>query len=104
MRRFEAIATANGKRLVAFGHAGDGNIHANLHYDAADPDDTARTMKTHHELDAAVLEFGGSISGEHGGGCLKDAGGQLGAAEQATMRLVRGVFDPHGILNPRKAY
>lgn len=104
VRRFEAIATANGKRLVAFGHAGDGNIHANLHYDAADADDTARTMKTHRELDAAVLEFGGSISGEHGGGCLKDAGCQLGAAEQATMRLVRGVFDPHGILNPRKAY
>ncbi len=104
VRRFEAIASKNGKRLIAFGHAGDGNIHANLHYDASDPDDAERTMKTHHELDEAVLEFGGSISGEHGGGCLKDVGRQLGEAEQAMMRAVRKVFDPNGILNPNKGY
>jgi D-lactate dehydrogenase (cytochrome)/glycolate oxidase len=104
VRRFEAIAGANGKRLIAFGHAGDGNIHANLHYDAADPDDTARTMKAHHAMDEAVLEFGGSISGEHGGGCLKDVGRQLGEDERAMMRAVRAVFDPRGILNPLKGY
>lgn len=59
VRRFEEIAAANGKRLIGFGHAGDGNIHANLHYDASDPDDARRTQKTHHELDDAALEFGG---------------------------------------------
>ena len=42
VRRFEEIAAANGKRLIGFGHAGDGNIHANLHYDASDPDDARR--------------------------------------------------------------
>ena len=104
VRRFEEIATANGKRLIAFGHAGDGNIHANLHYDASDPDDAARTMKTHHELDKAVLEFGGSISGEHGGGCLKDASLQLGKAEQEMMHKIRAAFDPNGIMNPGKGY
>lgn len=104
VRRFEDIAAENGKRLIAFGHAGDGNIHANLHYDASDPDDTARTMKAHHAMDEAVLEFGGSISGEHGGGCLKDVGRQLGTDEQAMMRRIRAVFDPNGILNPNKGY
>ncbi|MDR1777847.1 MAG: FAD-binding protein [Desulfovibrio sp.] len=104
VRRFEEIAHNNGKRLIAFGHAGDGNIHANLHYDASDPDDKRRTEKTHHELDDAVLEFGGSISGEHGGGCLKDVGRQLGEAEHAMMRQIRKVFDPKGILNPNKGY
>lgn len=104
VRRFEDICARNGKRLVAFGHAGDGNIHANLHYDASDPDDARRTMSAHHAMDEAVLEFGGSISGEHGGGCLKDAGRQLGADEQAYMRAVRAVFDPNGILNPGKGY
>ncbi|MCC8194303.1 MAG: FAD-binding oxidoreductase [Deltaproteobacteria bacterium] len=104
VRRFEAIARENGKRLIAFGHAGDGNIHANLHYDASDPDDTERTMKAHHAMDEAVLEFGGSISGEHGGGCLKDVGRQLGKDELALMRAVRAVFDPKGILNPNKGY
>ena len=104
VRRFEEIAASNGKRLIAFGHAGDGNIHANLHYDASDPDDARRTEKTHHELDAAVLEFGGSLSGEHGAGCLKDVGRQLGKEEHALMRDVRRVFDPKGILNPGKGY
>ena len=104
VRRFESIACENGKRLIAFGHAGDGNIHANLHYDASDPDDTERTLRAHHAMDEAVLEFGGSISGEHGGGCLKDVSAQLGAAEQTLMRTVRKVFDPNGILNPNKGY
>ncbi len=104
VRRFEEIARNNGKRLIGFGHAGDGNIHANLHYDASDPDDAARTEKTHHELDDAVLEFGGSLSGEHGGGCLKEVGRQLGGEEHAMMRKVRRLFDPNGILNPGKGY
>ena len=104
VRRFEAIAHENGKRLIAFGHAGDGNIHANLHYDASDPDDLRRTMKTHHAMDEAVLEFGGSISGEHGGGSLKNVGHQLGPDERELMTAVRKVFDPKGILNPKKAY
>lgn len=104
VRRFEAIASENGKRLIAFGHAGDGNIHANLHYDASDEDDHERTMRTHHAMDDAVLEFGGSISGEHGGGSLKDVGHQLGKDEQELMHAIRKVFDPKGILNPNKGY
>lgn len=104
VRRFEEICARNGKRLIAFGHAGDGNIHANLHYDPDDADDRERTMRAHHAMDEAVLEFGGSISGEHGGGALKDVGRQLGEDEQAYMRMVRAVFDPNGILNPNKGY
>ena len=104
VRRFEAIAASHGKRLIGFGHAGDGNIHANLHYDAADPDDARRTAAAHHALDDAALEFGGSLSGEHGGGCLKNVGKQLGADELEAMRAVRRLFDPQGILNPGKGY
>ena len=104
LRRFEEIAASNGKRLIGFGHAGDGNIHANLHYDASDPDDAARTQKTHHELDHAVLEFGGSLSGEHGGGCLKDVSLQIPPRERELMQAMRRVFDPTGIMNPGKAF
>ena len=104
VRRFEAIAASHGKRLIGFGHAGDGNSHANLHYDASDPDDARRTAAAHHALDDAALEFGGSLSGEHGGGCLKDVGKQLGADELEAMRAVRRLFDPQGILNPGKGY
>lgn len=104
VRRFESIARENGKRVLIYGHAGDGNIHANLHYDASDPDDAERTMKTHHGIDEAALEFGGSISGEHGCGSLKNVGLQLRADERELMRAVRRIFDPNGILNPNKAY
>ncbi len=104
LRRFEQIAASNGKRLIGFGHAGDGNIHANLHYDASDPDDAARTEKTHHELDHAVIEFGGSISGEHGAGILKDVSLQIKPRERELMRAMRRVFDPTGIMNPGKAF
>jgi D-lactate dehydrogenase (cytochrome)/glycolate oxidase len=103
-RRFEEICLAHGKRLIAFGHAGDGNIHANIHYDASDPDDLDRTMKAHHAMDMATLEFGGSVSGEHGGGFFKDVSSQLGPGELSVMRAIRRVFDPKGILNPKKGY
>lgn len=73
-------------------------------YDASDPDDARRTAAAHHALDDAALEFGGSLSGEHGGGCLKDVGKQLGADELEAMRAVRRLFDPQGILNPGKGY
>jgi len=104
VRRFEEIAADNGKRLIGFGHAGDGNIHANLHYDASDPDDAARARKTRRELDEAVLALGGSISGEHGAGCLKNSGLQLGKEEHELMRGIRKLFDPHAVLNPMKGY
>jgi D-lactate dehydrogenase (cytochrome)/glycolate oxidase len=104
VRRLEAIAAGNGKRLICFGHAGDGNIHANLHYDASDPDDAERTLKTHHELDEAVIALGGSLSGEHGAGCLKNPALQLGKEEHELMRRIRKLFDPNEILNPHKGY
>ena len=81
-----------------------GFADANPHYDASDPDDARRTAAAHHALDDAALEFGGSLSGEHGGGCLKDVGKQLGADELEAMRAVRRLFDPQGILNPGKGY
>lgn len=50
------------------------------------------------------LNVAGSLSGEHGGGCLKEVGKQLGQKEHALMLRVRRVFDPSGILNPGKGY
>ena len=104
VRRFEEIARANGKRLIAYGHAGDGNIHGNLHYDSSDPDDRTRTLHAHEELDKAALEFGGTLSGEHGVGCMKNIKLQLPQEELELMHNIRRIFDPTGILNPGKGY
>lgn len=80
-----------------FGHAGDGNIRQ--------PAlrrvwilTTRRTAAAHHALDDAALEFGGSLSGEHGGGCLKDGQAARLLDELEAMRAVRRLFDPQGIL------
>ncbi len=86
-------------------HAGDGNLHPLILYDANKPGDLERT----EELGAKILELcvavGGTITGEHGVGvekiqqmCL-----QFAPAELAQFHAVKAAFDPHGLLNPGKA-
>lgn len=92
VRRFEAIAASHGKRLIGFGHCRRRQYPRQPALRRVRPDDARRTAAAHHELDDAALEFGGSLSGEHGGGCLKDVGKQLGADELEAMRAVRRLF------------
>jgi FAD/FMN-containing dehydrogenase len=86
----------DGRRVIVFGHLGDGNVHVNVL--DADPDDTS--------VDAAVLslvlECGGTISAEHGIGVAKAAWlpRARGAAEIAAMRAIKSALDPHNLLNP----
>ena len=93
-------------RLVAYGHVGDGNLHFNLNQ-APGADATTfsargpQVMRAIHDL---VHEFGGSISAEHGIGCLKL--GELerygSPVELDLMRAIKQALDPHGIMNPGK--
>ncbi|MBS0495397.1 MAG: hydroxyacid dehydrogenase, partial [Proteobacteria bacterium] len=93
-----------GVRLFVFGHFGDGNLHYNLSRPLGAAEDWASTQG--HELTDAVLEqvmqFGGSISAEHGIGQLKrNAFHQYKAPlDLQLMRAVKAVFDPAGIMNP----
>ena len=102
--KFKEIAEAHGKKMLAFGHAGDGNVHATIHYDATDAEDAKQASQAHDELDDAVIYFGGSLSGEHGCGFLKDVSKQIGPDELEMMQSLRKLFDPNGILNPGKGY
>ena len=91
--------------MACFGHAGDGNIHANLMVE--DYDDPVIREKADGALDILftwILESGGVITGEHGVGLakkrwIKDALGKEGF--EAHLKVKR-VFDPKGILNPGK--
>jgi D-lactate dehydrogenase len=99
-----ALAAQHGIRIVNFGHAGNGNIHVNLLGDTADP---AQKDALHRCLEAAfrlVLSLEGTISGEHGVGIEKRdyVGWEIAADTLATMRELKKVFDPRGILNPGK--
>ncbi len=101
---FAAIAARHGLQACAWGHAADGNVHANLLVDPRSSEDLAAAGAAVQELFALAAELGGAISGEHGVGWLKR--GQL--ARQWPPRAVelheqiKRVFDPKGLLNPGK--
>jgi D-lactate dehydrogenase len=90
--------------IVNFGHAGNGNLHVNLLYDPAAGDSEARARACLVEVFAAVVEFGGTLSGEHGIGIDKRDFVPLAVTPAALdrMRALQRLFDPAGILNPGK--
>ena len=67
----EEVAAAEGVVIGTFGHAADGNLHPTVVFDAADPEQTAAARRAFDAMVAACLRLGGTISGEHGIGVLK---------------------------------
>ena len=90
--------------IVAFGHAGNGNLHVNILYDPQDGDQTARARAALPRLFELTLSLGGTLSGEHGIGVAKrDFMPQaFTPATLAAMRAIKHALDPDGILNPGK--
>lgn len=85
-------------------HAGDGNLHPLIAFDASDPEMNARVHQAGEEIVALCLEAGGALSGEHGIGIEKRDLMRLNFSEldlDAQARL-KEVFDPRGVFNPTK--
>ena len=99
-----ALSGKHGVRIVNFGHAGNGNIHVNLLGDTGDPAQREALHRCLEEAFRLVLSLEGTISGEHGVGIEKRdyVGWEIAADTLATMRELKRVFDPKGILNPGK--
>ncbi|MDP6908220.1 MAG: FAD-linked oxidase C-terminal domain-containing protein [Flavobacteriales bacterium] len=101
------IGKQYGFNSVCFGHAGDGNLHINIMKE--DLDDAYWNKEVNEgiaEIFKAVIELGGTLSGEHGIGIAKRPYMHL-AMEEKNLELMRGiksVFDPNGILNPEKIF
>jgi len=89
-----------------FGHAGDGNLHPTVLCDERDEDEMARAHAFYEELYEKVLEWGGTVSGEHGIGMAKIGylKRQLGPGGVAVLRRIKKSFDPDGLLNPGKMF
>ena len=85
-------------------HAGDGNTHPVVCFDAHDPDESRRARESFDEIMALGLALGGTITGEHGVGLLKKdwLARELGPTGVELQRGVKAVFDPLGLLNPGK--
>ena len=85
-------------------HAGDGNLHPNIGYDANDPDEQARVHAAMREIMSVCVAAGGTITGEHGIGLDKlDYMDLIFSPESlAAMCRLREVFDPDRRANPGK--
>ncbi len=86
-------------------HAGDGNLHPLILFDANDPEQLHRTEAFAGEVLEKCVEVGGTITGEHGVGVEKidQMCAQFGAGELRMFHAVKAAFDPKGLLNPGKA-
>lgn len=90
--------------IVNFGHAGNGNLHVNLLYDAEDASQNINAQACLEGVFSEVLKLGGTLSGEHGVGIMKRdyIAQEIGVNEIGLMRRIKNQFDPNGILNPDK--
>ena len=86
-------------------HAGDGNLHPLILFDAADPQQSKNAVAFGGEILERCVAAGGTVTGEHGVGVekLDQMCVQFSDAEIDQFHRVKGVFDPAGLMNPGKA-
>jgi glycolate oxidase len=96
------ISSNHGIRVMAYGHAGDGNVH--LHPVGPPDTDPSKVQSLLKDIYTAGVSLGGTISGEHGIGIDKKQYLPLDfpPAKLELMRRIKMAFDPHSILNPGK--
>jgi len=85
-------------------HAGDGNLHPLIMFDANVPDQVERAEKFGAEILELCVQVGGTVTGEHGVGLEKinQMCVQFSQEELAVFSAVKRSFDPSGLLNPDK--
>jgi glycolate oxidase len=104
LRAIEAMEITFGLRCVNVFHAGDGNLHPLILFDANDTDELRRCELFGAAILEASIAVGGTVTGEHGVGVekLNSMCVQFSPAELAQMLAVKSAFDPAGLLNPGK--
>lgn len=102
--RLKAMGLELGLTVATYGHAGDGNLHANILYESQSQRPTVElALRRMAEL---AISVGGTITGEHGVGLAKR---DLLPLEQSApvlqlQRQLKALFDPEGLLNPGKIF
>jgi glycolate oxidase len=106
LARMQEMSAETGLRIANVFHAGDGNLHPMVLYDATHPGEEERALDLSYKILQLCVDAGGSITGEHGVGREKQCVMSYMFAEPdlATMHRVRHAFDPDNIANPEKLF
>ena len=106
LARIAKLSAETGIRVANVFHAGDGNLHPLVLYNDAVPGEAERAEVVSGAILDTCIEYGGSITGEHGVGVDKSRymPKMFSAADLDTMQLVRCAFDPASISNPGKVF
>ena len=101
----ERLSTEYGLRCMNVFHAGDGNLHPLILYDANQPGELQKTEEFGAKILEMCIDVGGTITGEHGVGIEKinQMCSQFTRHELEMFHSVKAAFDPSGLLNPGKA-
>ena len=104
LARADEIGARERVRHLAYGHAGDGNLHVNFLWN--DPDEEPRVLAAIEALMRATVALGGTLTGEHGIGLAKAP--YLGIEQSDELiglqKALKRVFDPKELLNPGKIF
>lgn len=102
--RLDEVRESTGLTIALVAHAGDGNTHPSVFFDAADAQQTATAEAAFEQIMQIGLDLGGTITGEHGVGYLKKGWltRELDEGSRWAQRAVKDALDPKSILNPGK--
>jgi glycolate oxidase len=105
LKRIGELSVEFGLPCMNVFHAGDGNLHPLILYDANRPGDAEKTQAFGAKVLELCVEVGGTITGEHGVGVEKlgDMCMQFAPAELTRFLAIKRAFDAEGLLNPGKA-
>jgi len=106
LKRIGEMSDSYGLLVANIFHAGDGNLHPLIMFDANDPASFHKAESFGADILKLCVEVGGCLTGEHGVGVEKRdlMGVQFTAAELDLQRAIKGAFDPDWLLNPAKVF
>ncbi len=106
LKRISELSAHFGLRVANVFHAGDGNLHPLILYDANVPGELEKTEEFGSEILKLCVEVGGVLTGEHGVGVEKRdlMGVMFSEADLDQQQRVKCAFDPKGLLNPGKVF
>jgi glycolate oxidase len=106
LKKTSEIVDSYGLRVANVFHAGDGNMHPLILFNANDPEDAAKAESAGNDILRLCVDAGGCLTGEHGVGMEKRdlMRHQYAEVDLAQMMAVRAAFDPGWILNPSKVF